>query len=93
MPFTADIWSLGVSLYVMLTRKFPYQAPRNVDKLASFLTQLSKGVLTIKEAKGKFGPKLASLICGMLEYDPNKRFTIANVKSHEWLKSKERKTR
>lgn len=93
MPFAADIWSLGVSLYVMLTRKFPYQVPRNVDKLATFLTQLSKGVLTMKEAKLKFGPKLAHLMCGMLDFDPNKRFTIATVKSHEWLKSKGRKTR
>ncbi|XP_017479478.1 PREDICTED: serine/threonine-protein kinase SAPK3-like [Rhagoletis zephyria] len=92
VPFSADIWSLGVSLYVMLTRKFPYQAPRNVEKLSAFLAQISKGVLTAKEAKQKFGTKLANLMCGMLEFDPSKRFTIATVKSHEWLKTKARKT-
>src|SRR5262249_8749804 len=42
VPFSADIWSIGVGLYVMLYREFPYEIPRNYSKL---LKQMEEGVV------------------------------------------------
>ncbi|KAJ6222725.1 hypothetical protein RDWZM_001270 [Blomia tropicalis] len=86
VPFSADIWSLGVSLYIMLMQEFPYDIPRKGRKYDELLKLMKNGVVHAKEIKKKFeSNKLAQLLCGMLEYEPNKRFTISEVVSSPWI--------
>ena len=85
IPFSADIWSLGVSLYVLLKREFPYETPRDCVKL---YRAMQRGVLNTRELRKKFGRKLTQLLSGMLEFDPDVRYSISKVASHKWLKGK-----
>ena len=88
VPFKADIWSLGVSLYVMLARKYPYEVPSDTTEYHQLIQGMKRGVVTKKNLKKKFeSDKLASLLCGMLEFDPNARFTVRMVLDHSWLKT------
>jgi len=70
----ADIWSLGVCLFVMVTGDYPF------DSIAASLQQ--KMVI----------PSYVSLLCGevlkgALTFDPKKRFSIEEIRSHPWIKN------
>ena len=78
--FSCDIWSAGVTLYYMLAGVQPFKANKIED--------LKEIIL-----KGKFekiedvSNEANDLIKGMLEFNPNKRFTIEDILKHPWLKN------
>ena len=78
--FSCDIWSAGVTLYYMLAGIQPFKASKIED--------LKEIIL-----KGQFDPieevskEANDLIKGMLELNPNKRFTIEEILKHPWLKN------
>ncbi|KAJ6240256.1 map/microtubule affinity-regulating kinase [Anaeramoeba flamelloides] len=74
----SDVWSLAVLLYALLVGKFPF-GNKNIKAL----------VRKIKAKKASF-PKYLSksvkdLITKMLTIDPKSRYSINQVKNHEWF--------
>jgi serine/threonine protein kinase len=77
-----DLWSMGVLLYVMLSKTMPFRA-KDIDKL---LRQVVKGKFTFTP-EDRWRPVSAEardLITKLLCVDPAKRLTIADVKAHPW---------
>eukprot|EP01114_Cavostelium_apophysatum_P013118 TRINITY_DN3109_c0_g1_i1.p1 TRINITY_DN3109_c0_g1~~TRINITY_DN3109_c0_g1_i1.p1 ORF type:complete len:613 (+),score=140.60 TRINITY_DN3109_c0_g1_i1:193-2031(+) len=70
----ADIWSLGVALFVMVTGEYPF------DSIAAALQQR----LTIPSF---VSASCAELIRGILTFDPRKRFTVQAIQTHPWVAS------
>jgi serine/threonine protein kinase len=74
--FTIDCWSLGVVLYVMVERLFPWDA--NSD-------------LVEKITRGDYVPSMiASRLCSdmiskLLQVDPESRYTTQQILNHPWL--------
>ncbi|KAJ3439303.1 map/microtubule affinity-regulating kinase [Anaeramoeba flamelloides] len=74
-----DVWSLGVLLYVLLVGHFPYET-RNIRALVA--KKISK---TINYPKF-ISESAKDLISKMLFIDPKLRYSINQVKKHEWFK-------
>ncbi|KAK9918051.1 hypothetical protein WJX75_000792 [Coccomyxa subellipsoidea] len=84
---TADIWSCGVMLYVMLTAVLPF-AKRGDDR-ANNLVRLQQ--LFPRIVAGQYQPpRRASDVCRdllkrMLTPDPNHRITAPQIMQHPWF--------
>ncbi|GJP51312.1 hypothetical protein CLOM_g10473 [Closterium sp. NIES-68] len=74
---SADIWSLGVTLYAMLSGKWPLfkGGKRVLDEKADFASDDWKNV----------SDDARDLIRRMLRVDVNERFTIDEVLAHPWV--------
>ncbi|XP_054610725.1 serine/threonine-protein kinase STK11 isoform X2 [Dunckerocampus dactyliophorus] len=79
--FKVDIWSAGVTLYNITTSLYPFEG----DNIYKLFENIGKGEFTIPE---ECGPLLSDLLRGMLEYDPAKRFSIQNIRQHNWVRKK-----
>ena len=77
-PFKADIWSLGISFYVITTRLVPFQhcSWLNLKQFSSSV-KLTFPIIVRKE--------LQNLIRKMLVYDESQRFDIDQVFLHKWF--------
>ena len=78
--FACDIWSAGVTLYYMLAGMQPFKA----DKVEDLKEVILKGEFDPIENVSK---EANDLIEGMLQLNPNKRFTIEDILKHPWLKN------
>ncbi|KAL7851198.1 hypothetical protein AOLI_G00215540 [Acnodon oligacanthus] len=79
--FKVDIWSAGVTLYNITTSLYPFEG----DNIYKLFENIGKGDYTIPE---ECGPLLTDLLRGMLEYDPVKRFSIQQIRQHNWVRKK-----
>ncbi|XP_053320805.1 serine/threonine-protein kinase STK11 isoform X2 [Spea bombifrons] len=79
--FKVDIWSAGVTLYNITTGLYPFEG----DNIYKLFENIGKGDYTIPD---DCGPLLSDLLKGMLEYDPNKRFSIQQIRRHNWFRKK-----
>lgn len=79
--FKIDIWSSGVTLYSITTGKYPFEG-ENVYRLYA---NISKGEFHMPS---DLDPALQNLLLGMLAKDPEKRFSLSQVKSHDWVRRK-----
>lgn len=77
-----DVWSLGVTLYVLVSGYMPFYGRDN----ASIINKIITGTY---DMYADFSPELQNLVSGMLQTDSSKRFTIEKVLSHPWLKKEE----
>jgi serine/threonine protein kinase len=85
----ADVWSMGVLLYVLLFRRFPFNI--KVDKgvkmsrgdyLQAMFEEKVTGSLLFPD---KTASSLRSLLCGMLAPNPEDRLSTGEIMSHEWF--------
>lgn len=72
-----DIWSLGVTLYTMLSGKLPF----NAYNLKSFQRKVTRGEYEIPVY---FSRDVAELIRCMLNTDRRKRMTMEQIRLHPW---------
>jgi len=83
--FSIDIWSCGVTLYNLVTGLLPFEA----DNIYLLFQTIGKGVYTIPD---DIEPHLTSLLHGLLHIDKNLRFTIEQIKQHDWFRRRPPRT-
>jgi serine/threonine protein kinase len=74
----ADIWSLGIMLYTMVTGTLPWSSENHVELFRQIR-------LADVEIPAHLSPHLQDLLVKMLQRDPSKRLTIAEVLDSPWF--------
>jgi len=78
-----DVWSLGIILYALLTKEYPFSGENDYITFMSILKDDLKFPRSIPLSKG-----VRHLIHKMLEKDPKMRFTMKDIKMHTWMREK-----
>lgn len=73
----ADMWSIGVILFALLCGYLPFEDPNTA--------QLYRKILSCQYKPAKWiSPEARDLISKILEVDPTKRYTPAQIRMHPW---------
>ncbi|XP_055678076.1 serine/threonine-protein kinase stk11 [Lutzomyia longipalpis] len=79
--FKVDIWSSGVTLYNITTGQYPFEG----DNIYRLLENIGKSQWEPPESLYKLDKHLTTLILGMLQADPQHRFTLPQIRNHPWF--------
>ncbi|CAG9464730.1 unnamed protein product [Pedinophyceae sp. YPF-701] len=81
----ADIWSLGVTLYVMLCGRYPFEDPKDPKNFQKSLQRIV-AVQYQFPSSVKPSPELQDLFDKILVADPKNRIKISEIWQHPWFK-------
>lgn len=79
--FKLDIWAAGVTLFNIVTSKYPYEG----ETIYKLFENIGKGELILPS---ELDNATSSILAGMLHSDFNKRFTISEIRGHIWFVKK-----
>ena len=76
----ADVWSMGVVLYTMVTGRMPFD-----DSDMKMLVQQIKRGVTFHNPKQPVSESCKDLIRNMLKLDFKTRLSVEEIEAHPWL--------
>lgn len=74
----ADIWSMGVCLYCLRYGRIPFERTGILDMYEAIKTELVK-------SPPDEDPNFVDIMAKILEKDPEKRITMAELREHPWV--------
>ncbi|GMS80086.1 hypothetical protein PENTCL1PPCAC_2261 [Pristionchus entomophagus] len=81
--FGADVWASGVTLYNMLSGEYPFEGAVIMKLFDAIATQP-----LIMPTKVALKQEVVDLMRGLLDKDPNTRWTIETVREYGWMKKR-----
>ncbi|KAJ7530636.1 hypothetical protein O6H91_14G011900 [Diphasiastrum complanatum] len=80
----ADVWSCGVTLYVMLVGRYPFEDPEDPKNFKKTISRILNVEYSVPET-APISPESHDLLSRIFVSDPANRITIPEIKNHVWF--------